>query len=232
MGNMDIWDKLRQPPKDALKPISGGRMNGKTDINPTWRLEAMTDTFGPCGIGWKYTIDRLWTEPGTSGQVFAFALVSVCIKEGEAWSAPVPGIGGNMLIEQESRGLHDNDEGFKMAVTDALSVALKALGVAADIYRGRWDGSKYKDAPLAVPSAPPPKPDAPELPKIKELCAELKLSDEEKRTLMVDFTTKSGTDYKAILHKLQDMKLDAVPLTPALRVAEMFDGMEEAFQNG
>jgi len=30
-----------------------------------------------------------------------------------------------------------------MAVTDALSVALKMLGVAADIYLGRWDGSKY-----------------------------------------------------------------------------------------
>jgi uncharacterized protein YajQ (UPF0234 family) len=30
-----------------------------------------------------------------------------------------------------------------MAVTDAISVAMKMLGVAADIYAGKFDGSKY-----------------------------------------------------------------------------------------
>lgn len=30
-----------------------------------------------------------------------------------------------------------------MAMTDALSVAFKAVGVAADIYLGNYDGSKY-----------------------------------------------------------------------------------------
>jgi hypothetical protein len=32
-----------------------------------------------------------------------------------------------------------------MALTDALSVAFKALGVAADIYAGQWDGKTYKE---------------------------------------------------------------------------------------
>lgn len=31
-----------------------------------------------------------------------------------------------------------------MATTDALSVAMKMLGVAAEIYLGNFDGSKYK----------------------------------------------------------------------------------------
>ena len=34
-----------------------------------------------------------------------------------------------------------------MALTDALSVAMKQLGVAAKIYEGLWDGSKYRDEP-------------------------------------------------------------------------------------
>ena len=38
-----------------------------------------------------------------------------------------------------------------MAVTDAFSTALKMLGVAADIYAGRWDGSKYRDTPDQLP---------------------------------------------------------------------------------
>jgi len=50
-----------------------------------------------------------------------------------------------MLVTKESKGLHSSDEGFKMAVTDALSTAMKLLGVGADIYSGMWDGTKYKE---------------------------------------------------------------------------------------
>ena len=37
-----------------------------------------------------------------------------------------------------------NDEALKMATTDALSVAMKQLGVAADVYMNNMDGSKYQ----------------------------------------------------------------------------------------
>jgi len=145
--NMKLWDAVKRPPATALKPIAAGRLKGKTDISPQWRMQVMTEQFGPCGEGWSYRIDQLWTEPGIEGQVFAFARVSVRIGNHES----IPGIGGSMLIAKESSGLHHNDEAFKMAVTDALSVALKALGVAADIYLGLWDGSKYKTDPKEEP---------------------------------------------------------------------------------
>jgi hypothetical protein len=144
------YDKMRRPPVYALREIKGGRMNGKTDINPQWRYEIMDATFGMCGIGWKYEIVRLWTEPAPASQVMCFSEIKVYVKDGDKWSDPIPGIGGSMLIEQESKGLHVSDEGFKMATTDALSVALKMLGVAGDIYAGLWDGAKYKDVPKPV----------------------------------------------------------------------------------
>jgi len=148
--NLRFWDKLRTPPSAALKKIAAGRMKGKTDINPQWRIKVMTEHFGPVGIGWKYTIDRLWTEKGSGDQVCAFVLVSVYIKDGENWSEPIQGSGGSMLIAQEKSGLYTSDEAFKMATTDALSVALKAIGVAADVYMGMMDGSKYEET---IPSA-------------------------------------------------------------------------------
>ena len=123
----------------------GGRLKGKTDINPQWRYEVMTEVYGPCGTGWKFSVDRLWTEPGVNGVVFVFAQISLQVKEGVDWSAPIPGIGGNQLVEKEKEGLHNNDEAYKMAITDALSTATKMLGVAADIYAGLWGGSKYID---------------------------------------------------------------------------------------
>lgn len=141
--NTRYWGQFKCPPQSALKPIQAGRLKGKSDINPQWRMQAMTEVFGPVGIGWTYTIDRMWTEPGSDGQVCAFALVSVRIKDNGEWSEPVPGIGGSMLVEKESRGLYTSDEAFKMATTDALSVAMKAFGVAAEVYLGNLDGSKY-----------------------------------------------------------------------------------------
>lgn len=143
--NMSIWNDVCRPPKTALKEIKAGRLRGMYDINPQWRLRILTEVFGSCGDGWKYTIDRLWAEPGADGQVCAFALISLFYRINEKWSDAIPGIGGSALVAKEKAGLYTSDECYKMAVTDAISVAAKSLGVAADIYEGRWDGSKYKD---------------------------------------------------------------------------------------
>ncbi len=150
-NNLKYYDALAQPPPSALRSISGGRIGGKTDINPQWRYKAMTEQFGPIGIGWKYAIDRLWLEPADNGQVCAFSQINVWILVRDEWSEAIPGIGGSMMTEMERNGLHVSDECFKMATTDALSVALKMVGVAADIYAGHWDGSKYKNKPPETP---------------------------------------------------------------------------------
>ena len=142
---IDIYESLAQPPKSALRQIEAGKLKGKTDINPQWRYKAMTEAFGLVGIGWKYEVRKLWTEQGAGAEKLAFAQVAVYIKDGDAWSDPIEGIGGSRLVQLEKGAAVSNDEGYKMAVTDAFSTALKMLGVAADIYAGRWDGSKYKE---------------------------------------------------------------------------------------
>ena len=59
-----VYESLARPPKKALRTIEAGKLKGKTDINPQWRYKAMTEKFGLVGIGWKYDVQRLWTEPG------------------------------------------------------------------------------------------------------------------------------------------------------------------------
>jgi hypothetical protein len=148
--NMSIWEKVKQPPTTALKQIKGGRLSGMTDIKPQWRMEKMTEVFGPCGTGWKYEIKKLWTLPGSHEQIFAFADIDLYYRVEDRWSDPIPGHGGSMLVVKEKAGLHSSDEGFKMAITDALSTAMKAIGVASDIYMGNWDGSKYINTPPPI----------------------------------------------------------------------------------
>ena len=153
---IDIYESLSRPPKDALREIQAGKLKGKTDINPQWRYKAMTEKFGLVGIGWKYEVQKLWTEAGAGNEKLAFAQVAVFVKDGDAWSEPIVGIGGSKLVQFEKGAAVRNDEGYKMAVTDAFSTALKMLGVAADIYAGRWDGTKYNDEPATPPQPPAP----------------------------------------------------------------------------
>lgn len=131
--NLRFYEQLRNVPQEALKPIMAGRLKGKSDINPVWRIQAMTNAFGPCGIGWKYEIAKQWQE--TYGQeVKAFTNINLYIKVDGEWSEPIPGTGGATLVEMSKSGAYVNDEGFKMSLTDALSVSMKSLGVAADVY--------------------------------------------------------------------------------------------------
>lgn len=134
------YEALRIPPKDALRTIEFGALKGKSDINPQWKYEAITEEFGLCGIGWKFEIADKETVPVTqTGEVMIFVIVNLYVKDGESWSSPIPGCGGDFLIKRDKNGMHGNDEGLKMAITDALGNAAKMIGVAADVYRGKFD---------------------------------------------------------------------------------------------
>jgi hypothetical protein len=136
--NMKIYEALATPPNDAVKTIGAGKLKGFSDINPQWRYEALTNLFGPCGVGWKYTIDEWHTQEVSTGELMIFVKVSLYIidKESGHWSEPIPAFGGDYIIKKDKNGIHGNDEAMKMAVTDALGTACKMIGVAADIYRG------------------------------------------------------------------------------------------------
>ena len=121
MENLDIYNKLRDVPESAKKQIQAGRLRGKTDINPMWRLKTLTEVFGPCGIGWKYEIVEKWTEQGAGGEIACFVIINLYIKYEGNWSEAIPGVGGSSFVANESKGLYTSDECYKMALTDAVS---------------------------------------------------------------------------------------------------------------
>lgn len=156
-NNLRFYDQLRVVPDGATKPIIGGRLKGMSNINPMFRFRAMTETFGPCGIGWKYEIVKQWQEV-YGVEVKAFTNINLFIKVDGEWSEPIPGIGGATLVEASKSGQYVNDEGYKCALTDALSVAMKALGVAADVYFAEgmaYSDNKYDQQKYAEPQSKP-----------------------------------------------------------------------------
>jgi hypothetical protein len=152
MENLTIYNAVRSVPDIAKRQIGTGRLKGKTDINPMWRLKTLTEQFGPCGFGWKYVITDKRLEQGANGEVAAFLDIDLFVKADGVWSDAIPGTGGSAFIAKEKNGPYTSDECFKMALTDAISVACKALGFGADVY---WDADKSKyDKPESKQEAP------------------------------------------------------------------------------
>lgn len=150
--NMKVYEQVRAVPKEALKEIKAGRLRGMSDINPMWRIKMLTELFGMCGIGWKTEIVESRLEKGSADQIACFVTINLYVKVDGEWSAPILGMGGSSFVTMEKSGLYTSDECFKMAYTDAISVACKSLGFAADIYYAN-DRTKYSS------NEEPPQPD-------------------------------------------------------------------------
>ena len=167
MNKLDIYEAGRAVPPEAQKPFNNGRFSG-TDITPMWRIKKLTELFGACGVGWYYDIVSERAEEH-GGMTIAVVDLNLYIKVDGEWSKPVYGTGGNTIVTAKGAV---SDEGYKMALTDALSVACKALGIGADVYFAK-DKTKYTAKPTQPPKqeTPPPPPQKPDPPKDMDITA-------------------------------------------------------------
>lgn len=146
MENLELYNFWKKVPDNAQRTIQGGNLNGKTDINPQWRIEVLTQKFGPVGFGWVTEIIEHWDDVATIGNAIervAWVRINLRVCVDGKWSLPIEGIGGSKYAGK-GRGSELNDEAFKMAETDAISVACKKLGIGADVYWNK-DATKYTD---------------------------------------------------------------------------------------
>lgn len=142
MSNLYLWERYQECPPEAKKTIRGGKLNGMTDISPIWRYKALTEAFGVAGDGWGIDDTQFTVLDGAKGEKVVMCTLTLW-HESNGRKNRVPGQGGAMLINTEKGELRTNDEAYKMAYTDAVSVACKQLGFAANVY---WQGgadSKY-----------------------------------------------------------------------------------------
>lgn len=154
--NLHIYKQVSSVPEDAQKPFESSWGKQLTEINGMWRIQKLTELFGPCGEGWFTEVTRQERVDFPNGEVCVFTDINLYLKDTKTgrWSKPIRGTGGNRLVLKNADGLFIDDEAYKKAYTDALGIACKALGFGADIYWGRND-SKYDSgtATTASPSA-------------------------------------------------------------------------------
>lgn len=146
MNNLEIYEKYRKVPDEALKPFDNGNFKG-TDINSMWRVKCLTEQFGVVGHGWTVRVLRTWIERiESTNEMLAFAELEMKVKIDGEWGEPFTATGGNKLVSyiKSQDRYKASDEAFKMAITDAFGVCCKYLGIGADVYFAN-DKSKYTD---------------------------------------------------------------------------------------
>ena len=159
MSNMDYYSAARVVPDNAVKPISGGTYGsaGLSDINTQWRIERMTEIFGPIGVGWAWEPVELRTENGV-----CYAHITLRYKTGDGWSEPIHGYGGTKVSGRDDSDL------VKSTITDALGNAMRYVGIGADVWykpQHRREQNRF-DSKYSQPD-PDPQPGSQQEPKPK-----------------------------------------------------------------
>jgi len=138
-----LWNRLKRTDPKFTKPFQrAGGFRG-TQIDPTWRMQMMTEMFGPVGKGWGY--EQLeWTI----AERMIFICARVWYRDSETgeqcWTGPQWG-GTEMIRKNRDGSERPDDECFKMSMTDAVGKCLVQIGLGADIYLGQFEDSKYRD---------------------------------------------------------------------------------------
>ena len=135
-GKMRIFEQLKSVPEEMTNEFT---RDDKvfTSVKPIWRIQKLTEMFGPCGLGWIVNIGRWETKEFNSGAVSITVEVELQYRENaeSEWRKPIKGIGTSWAVYISRKGnLIQDDEAWKKAYTDAIAVATKFLGFAADFY--------------------------------------------------------------------------------------------------
>lgn len=139
MSNTDLWDRLgKTDPKHTKAFQRSGGFRG-TAIKPMWSFRRMTEEFGPCGTGWGINEPKFQIVEAAD-ETLVYCTVSIW--HGDRTQI-VFGVGGDKAMGKNRNGVVTDDEAFKKSFTDAVTNALKLIGVGADIHMGLFEDNKY-----------------------------------------------------------------------------------------
>lgn len=137
--NLKFWEAHADIDPKFTKPITGKAYRG-TSPNPQYVVRCLTEMFGPVGqgFGWDVVAEeftplgpevlhwcriRFWhTDRANSFDSYGQT------------KAAYPASSGKFMVDEDAP---------KKSLTDAIIKAASHLGVAANIFLGRWDDQKY-----------------------------------------------------------------------------------------
>lgn len=140
-GNLSIWERFADIDPKFTKPISGRDYSG-TSPNPQYVIRCLTELFGPVGkgFGWNVAAEDFKEMGGT---YLHWCRIRFWWKDEDGVHS-VEEYGQTKAAYVTSKGTMRVDEDApKKSLTDAIIKGASHIGIAANIFLGRWDDQKY-----------------------------------------------------------------------------------------
>lgn len=139
MSNLDLWNRFADIDPAFTKAIKGKQYKG-TSPNPQYVIKCLTELFGPVGKGFGWEVVHEEFVP-LGNEVLHLCRIRFWHGNRDTWFESY-GQTKALLVTQDGRPLVDEDAP-KKSLTDAIVKAASHIGIAANIFLGRWDDQKY-----------------------------------------------------------------------------------------
>lgn len=137
-ANLDLWEAHADIDPKYTKAITGKAYKG-TSPNPQYVIKCLTEMFGPVGqgFGWE-VLSEEFTPLGD--EILHWCRIRFWhTKRDHYYEA----YGQTKALMKTKSGLMSDEDAPKKSLTDAIIKAASQLGIAANIFLGRWDDQKY-----------------------------------------------------------------------------------------
>lgn len=136
--NLKIWQAFADIDPQFTKPITGKAYKG-TSPNPQYVIMCLTNLFGPVGQGFGWEVLKEEFTP-LGEEVLHWCRIRFWHTTRDNY---FDAYGQTKALLKTRNGLMADEDAPKKSLTDAIIKAASQLGIAANIFLGRWDDAKY-----------------------------------------------------------------------------------------
>tara|TARA_R100000541_G_C1884874_1_gene82802 strand:- start:396 stop:1139 length:744 start_codon:yes stop_codon:yes gene_type:complete len=133
MNNLGLWNKVEKTNPAHTKKLKFGR--AITAIDPYRQIKNATEAFGPVGVGWGWSVERIEYLPTNELAVLIRMWHTKKENTFDQW-------GQASLYTDKAESKKDTDC-FKKATTDGITKCLSFVGFNADVFLGKFEDNKY-----------------------------------------------------------------------------------------
>ena len=132
-SNLALWESVEKTNPAHTTEVTFGRKI--TAIDPYQQIKNATDKFGPVGIGWGWTVERVEYLPTNELALLIRMWHSSKENTFDQW-------GQASLFIDKAEKKKDTDC-FKKATTDGVTKCLSLIGFNADVFLKKFNDNKY-----------------------------------------------------------------------------------------
>lgn len=136
--NLSLWDRFADIDPAFTKPITGKAYKG-TSPNPQYVIRCLTEIFGPVGkgFGWE-VLQESFTPLGD--EILHWCRIRFWIEDR---ANTFESYGQTKALMKTRNGMMADEDAPKKSLTDAIVKAASHVGIAANIFLGRWDDQRH-----------------------------------------------------------------------------------------